>query len=356
MLRIFVRRSEDVRYFTDDAALEIDTLRPGAAGWWLRGRGDPMEPGDVSRVFTTTARSRVVGYDLVFAAPRPLSILLAIEPDHGRRVIDAQRESVRAAMTYLEEYALVVRDRRGHGDEERSARWESVVGFTHGVNRHGEPHLHDHVLVGARPGGESVVVDSRSLFAHARAADALYRSTLRFEIARSTPFRPFRSFASGDVVEGIDEGYRTLWGGRYNERGLKVMWSREAIVEKWRDDLRRFEPLGIVARSQHNTLTLHEHTFGSVLEGRYSVGRRHLIEAWANAATFGQLARDVGRSVDVLFPQLRDSRGVREPTISVAEARQIAAVRERGARPLTADELVEWRYRSRDLSRDARSR
>ena len=47
--------------------------------------------------------------------------------------------------------------------------------FTHGVNRHGEPHLHDHVLVGARPdGARRRVLDSRApLRAPARGRRAL---------------------------------------------------------------------------------------------------------------------------------------------------------------------------------------
>ena len=50
MLRLFVRRSDDVRYFSDDAALELEGLRDGGPGWWLRGEGDTRGARDVAGV------------------------------------------------------------------------------------------------------------------------------------------------------------------------------------------------------------------------------------------------------------------------------------------------------------------
>jgi hypothetical protein len=63
----------------------------------------------------------------------------------------------------------------------------------------------------------------------------------------------------------------------------------------------------------------------------------------------------VARAVDTLYPELTGARGVREPSISVREARMTAQVRERGARPLETPDLERWRQRSRDESR-SRSR
>ena len=168
VLRLLPRRSNDVTYFTNDAAHELDGLRDAGPGWWLRGDGDTRDPQNVSRALVTSDRAAIVGYDIVIAAPRPISVLLAVDPAHAAGVVDAHRASVRSTMEYLEERALVVRDRRGGLEREHSASWERVVSFTHGLNRHGEPHLHDHVLVGARPEGERNVLDcSRPLRARA---------------------------------------------------------------------------------------------------------------------------------------------------------------------------------------------
>jgi TrwC relaxase len=358
MIRVLSRRSNDVSYFTDDRALEIDGLRAGEPGWWLRGGGDATDPQSVSRVLRTSDRSSVLGYDIVVAAPRPTSILLAIDPEHAPGVVAAHRASVAAAVDYLEEHALVVRDRRGGEDRDHAGRWTGVVGFTHGVNRHGEPHLHDHVLVGALPDQSRTVLDSRGLFAHLVAADALYRASLRHELGERTPWSAWRSFEGIEHVVGLDEGYRALWGGHHADRGEKLHWRRGDAVKQWGEDRARYESLGVVTSPSRDRSTLDEHAFAGALEGRPDVARRHVITAWANAARFGQDAAVLSHAVDSLYPALSGARGVREPSISVREARMTAQVRARGARPLETSDLERWRQRSRDepRSRSERSR
>jgi hypothetical protein len=356
MIRVLSRRSNDVSYFTDDHALEIEGLRDGEPGWWLRGAGEVSDPRSVGQVLRTTERSSVLGYDIIVAAPRPTSILLAVDPEHGAGVVAAHRASVGAAVDYLEEHALVVRDRRGGEDRDRSGRWTGIVGFTHGVNRHGEPHLHDHVLVGALPEGSRTVLDSRGLFAHLVAADALYRASLRHELSERTPWSAWRSFEGVERIAGLDEGYRALWGGHHADRGEKLHWRRRDAIERWSDDRDRFQSLGVIDPPSRDRSTLDEHGFAGALEGRPDVARRHVITAWSNAARFGQSPVAVARAVDSLYPELSGSRGVREPSISLRAARMTSRVREGGARPLEPTDLERWRQRSRDEPRDRSER
>ncbi|MGH9020779.1 MAG: relaxase domain-containing protein, partial [Acidimicrobiales bacterium] len=302
-------------------------------------------------VLTTSARASVVGYDIVFAAPRPVSILIALDPRSAPGVIDAHRSSVGAALDYLEERAVTVRDRRGGEQREWPGRWGAATAFTHGVNRHGEPHLHDHVLVGARPLGASGVLDSRSLFAHARSADALYRASLRAGVAERTPWRPWRGFSGVEHVAGVDEGYRALWGGHHDDRGGKLTWTRVDATGAWAQDLQRLDERGAVTPPARDD-RLSEHAFAASLEGRVSVARRDLVTAWADATTYGQRARDVAESIDSLYPGLRDARGFRGETLGVPAARMTALVRQRGPRPLARDDLDRWRGRTRDLELD----
>jgi hypothetical protein len=352
MLRILVRRSTDVSYLVDDHALELDGLREGPAQWSLRDDGANRERDDVHSVLRSSERSNVVGYDLIFAAPRPISVLLALDHAHAPTVVDAHRRAVREAVDYIEQRALSVRDRRGGEDREVPAQWSQVVGFTHGVNRHGDPHLHDHVLVGARPEGSRNVLDSRSLFAHVATADALYRSSLRARIARDTPHAPWRSFEGVEHVAGLDEGYRVLWGGHHADRGEKRHWSRDEVLDSWGQDLERFESHGALVVPARARDHLDEHAFRSAFEGRHDVARRHVVQAWANAATFGQTSASVATSVDLLYPTLRQSRGVRETTINLREARMMTETIHRGPRPLDAREILEWRQMPRDRSRE----
>lgn len=358
MLRIFVRRSDDVRYFTDDPALELDGVRAGGPGWWLRDGGDSRVSSDVARSLQTSPRSSVFGYDIVMAAPRPISIVVAVDPASAPGVIEAHRASVSATIDYLERHALVVRDRRDGGDRDEGGRWQVAVGFTHGINRHGEPHLHDHVLVGARPADAANVLDSRALFGHVAAADALYRSSLRFELAQRTRWKAWRSFEGIEHVEGLDEGYRSMWGGHHSDRGKKLQWTRDHTVGQWSRDLDGWTPEFEVAAPIRARDEVDEHAFGAALEGRVAVSRRHLVEAWADAATFGTSGSHVETAIDFLYPDLRDERGVREGALGLGRARMTSQVREHGPRPLGITALAAWRQRERELdrSRSARSR
>ena len=322
MLRIFARRSNDVRYFTDDPAHELDGLRPQGPGWWLRGAGDPADPECVQAVLARSERASVVGYDVVVAAPRPVSTLLALDESSGGALVAAHRHAVAAAMGYLEERGLVVRTQVAGERYDVAARWDKVVAFTHGVNRHGEPHLHDHVLVGARPAGEDTVLDRRSLDVHAGAADALYLAALRHGVNARTTWRAWRSFRGHDHVVGVDEGYRVLWGGHHEGRGEKLHWSREEARTTWRDDLARYRTEAALEAPRHEFDT---HAFAATFEGALTVTRRQVVAAWAHASTFGERAARIDAGIDRFVPALRNERGVREASITVAQARGIEA-------------------------------
>jgi hypothetical protein len=51
-----------------------------------------------------------------------------------------------------------------------------------------------------------------------------------------------------------------------------------------------------------------------------------------------------------LYPSLIESRGVRETTVGLAQARMTGVVRAMGSRPLNEVELGDWRQRSRERS------
>ncbi len=319
MIRIMPRRSRDVRYYTEDQARELDGLRP-SAGWWLRGDGDASDPDRVAGVLGSSPRARVLGYDIIVAAPRPVSVLLALDESAGAGLVRAHRESVAAALRYLEDRALSVRVRRGGMNAQWSARWESVVSFTHGVNRHGDPHLHDHVLVGARPEGEDTVVDARSLRANQVAADALYRAHLRVELARRTGWVAWRSFGGLEAVTGVDEGYRTLWGGHHDERGTKRHYSREAARSEWARALSRYQPEAEVVPPSR---ALDVHAFAAAFEGLTRITRSHVVASWADAQVFGARADRIESGVDVALPELIASRGLEGPSVGITRVRSL---------------------------------
>lgn len=321
MIHLIVRRTSDVGYLTDDRAQELAGVRDGGPGWWLRGAGDAESNVDVAAVLQASARSKATGYDIIIAAPRPLSILIAVDTEAAPAVVEAHRAGVTAAVDYLEDRALVVRQRVQEGAFLRAARWSRVVGFTHGINRAGEPHLHDHVLVGAKPDRETTVADSRSLFAHVATADALYRSTLRLEVNRRTSHTAWRSFSGTEGVTGLDEGYRALWGGHSDERGPKVAWGRDEVLRRWDHDRERFEEIGVLREPPR--VEFDAHRYRASFEGATRITRRDLVRAFADASTFGVAVPELNAAIDRLHPNLRLTRGLDERPILLNHARRL---------------------------------
>ena len=357
MIRVYGRTQPNAQYFTQDRAEELDGVRAGPAGRWLRGSG-PLNDEAVNKVFASTLRSTTVGYDLVIAAPRPLSILLAIDERHAPAVVAAHQRAVEGAVTYLEERGLVVRERRFGEDYEEPAQWRRIAAFTHGVNRHGEPHLHDHVLVGAQTVGATSALDSRSLRVHALTADALYRAHLRDEIGRTTPWQPWRSFTGAELVRGLDEGYRALWGGHFENRPPKQHWTRDEVRAKWARDLERFEPLTEIDMPELTRGGFNRHAYQAALSTKTSIHRRDIVAALSEASPLGIRSTELARLVDERYPELLDSRGLREPVISPRRALSLDRALEREPERTIAAYGVGESYRSRERSsaRDGRSR
>lgn len=355
MLLLIPRKSADVRYFIDDRALELDGVREGPAGRFLRGRGNPADAADVARVLQGTTRSTVRGYDLVISASRPISALLAVgDQVEQRSLVAAHQEGVAHVMDYLERRAFSVRRRELGSDVEEPSRVMSAVAFTHGVNRAGEPHLHDHVLFGSADRERGLSIDRRSLQAHLETADALYHAHLRDAVTR-TGRMAWRAFDGRDFVEGIDFGVLALWPGGIERGAAKRSWARHDVVAHWVRQLADRVPTPEVT-APRRTSHIMEHAFGAHLAPRHSISRRHIVAAFANAAMFGATAPEINDAVAHLYPEIEDHRGLSEPQVTRAYALQLEKVREFGPRPIRRGPGREWDQRSREADGVDRSR
>lgn len=354
MIRIFAKRSLSANYYVNDSALELEGVREGTAGYFIRGVGDPTSPDLFSEIWRTSSRAAIVGYDIVVAAPRPFSILLATGTlDEQRSLVADHRRSVSRAMEYLESRGVVIRTPFEGETLDQRGRWGNIVAFTHGVNRLGEPHLHDHVLVPALADHRRAVIDSRSLVAHTHAADALYRAEMRSRLGDRGLRVAWRSFRGVELVSGVDEGVRAVWPGEGVRGAAKRYWTRDEIVAKWERDAQGVAAIFEPPIPGHSRNVINEQAFGQHLVGRLSIGRRHVVEAFANAATFGARGDDIDRLVNDLYPEHQLEFGIREATLTVPNALQLEQIRERGPRPTRYRDLDQWNQRtiSRGLDR-----
>jgi conjugative relaxase-like TrwC/TraI family protein len=130
---------------------------------------------------------KVTGFDLVFRAPKSVSLAwgLADDPQVSEQFREAHRAAVQAAVGYLEREAGYTR--RGAGGAERvAATGLAAATFEHRTSRAGDPLLHTHVvvanLVHTADDGAWRTLDSRGLFRHAKTAGVLYQAQLRQEL------------------------------------------------------------------------------------------------------------------------------------------------------------------------------
>jgi conjugative relaxase-like TrwC/TraI family protein len=130
----------------------------------------------------------VAGFDLVFSAPKSVSLLYALGSEEAQlAVAQAHAAAWEAALAYLEDEACVTR-RGKNGVIREHAEGFVAAAYQHRTNRAQEPHLHTHVIVAnmARsPDGSWRALDGEALLKHHRlAAGYLYQAHLRHELSR----------------------------------------------------------------------------------------------------------------------------------------------------------------------------
>jgi conjugative relaxase-like TrwC/TraI family protein len=146
-------------------------------------------------------KGAVPSWDLVLRPVKDVGVLYALGDERvNRAVMSAHHAGVAQAIAYLDDY---VGTRRGHGGREKvSGRGLVVVGFDHRTSREGDPLPHTHLIMANRvqgPDGRWTTLDGRDLYAHRRAADALYRAAYQRALTRDL---------------GVQWGEADRWGNR----------------------------------------------------------------------------------------------------------------------------------------------
>jgi conjugative relaxase-like TrwC/TraI family protein len=347
----------------------------------LQGLLGGLHPG-TGRPLVAVGRRPVAGFDLVFTAPKSVSVLLALGPPESTdQVMAAHRDAVGAAVEHLERRAWAVR--RGTGADRRPIPSDGVVaaGFTHCLSRAGDPHLHTHVVAANLAHGTDgrwSALDSRGPFAHARAAGAVYDAHLRAELSDRLGVS-WSWGAHGWGIEGTDPLLTAAFSNRAAEirqevavRGLgsakakRVAWtatrdpkdpgqSRADLAASWsRRASIAPEPRFEYAPDPRGSGPIDEHRFASTIASCPPAGvcRRDVVEAWAGAVSRGLRAGDVERAVDHWVPGTDDEVGVAEqhhaPASCVPAPHLISAL---GPRPAGAEGQPVWRHAAAAIDR-----
>jgi conjugative relaxase-like TrwC/TraI family protein len=328
-------------------------------------------------------RVTVAGYDLVFCAPKSVSLLHALGPKElASAVGEGHDAAVRATADYVARAALGVR-RTDHGHRRTLATTGMVGGaFVHRTSRALDPHLHTHVVaanVAQGVDGRWSAVDGRGLFVHTVDAGRLYHAQLRHELTtRLGVAWNVRPNGLGDVV-GVDPGLRGVFSqrsadiksylaehsGRASVRGAfyatrpqkdrTVGW--EALVPQWRhraDELGYdVGALGRVVGRGGNGVGFDAQLLQSAIARRAwrdgTLGRRDIVSAVATAHVGGGRVSEVEGAVERLCAEVR----AHDPGGSGTERWPVSAVS--GAARACGSELTR-RSEQRDSGRGDREK
>jgi hypothetical protein len=324
----------DGAYYLADPALELEGVREGPAGRLLGGRRGAPVAVAVERLLARPVRDGRRALDVIVAAPKPVSVLLAVEgPDVARRVVALHERAVGEVHGYLvgEE-----------SDPTHVARGADAVGFTHGVNRLLDPHLHTHVLVSARGAG-GTPIDAGSLRRRAASADALYLAALREGLGDAAGRRAWVGCSGATLVEGVDLALVAATttprarGGQLERGGAKQHPTRAEVQARWDAQVAACARVGILAPPPPARAgTIDEYRFAAAL-GHGLVGHADVVRAWGAACTFGERPDRLRLAAALAAPELVG--GGRRPAVVVADA---TGVRVLGARPRDPEALAGW--------------
>lgn len=418
MLRVARIADPTGRYYLADLASELGPVTngdrrvrgggrwigDGALGLGLSAQVDDAALGPVlsgrhpTRGHSLRQRETAVrAYDLTFAAPKSASVLFALgKPEASAAVRAAHEDAVEAATAYVALHAAAVRGSAPEGGVNPIGGLVAAS-FTHGVSRALDPHLHSHVVVANLARGDDGrwrAIDGRGLYAHARAAGALYDAVLRhgvtarlrmvwtarhprgWELSAVDPI--LLGALSGRRAEILDHlGVHSRWsdglGASPSRRARAVAWAAtrepkppvppgpDELRARWsavaRDvgctaELATQAPRVGAARSQ-----VDEHRFAAAIHeaAPRGVARRDALRAWAGALATGSPLETVGRCVDALCdwgPDIGVAERVHPPAVVVPPPHVQRAL---GPRPASLDRLGVWlnaaesidRYRAR---------
>lgn len=334
----------DGSYYLADPGHELDGLRSGPPGRVLRGSIGPSVPGALDELLAEPLRNGRRALDVIVAAPKPISVLLAIESRTvASRVVALHAHAVDAVVSYLCDDAP---HPLGRTDDAR------VVAFTHGVNRLCDPHLHSHVLVGARR-CDGVPFNSRAVHRRAAAADALYLAVLRHGLVAATGRVAWLSSTGAVRVEGVDHGLVAAMSaprtrdGRVERSQGKTHPSSLEVRQRWDEVVDKAVPLWVPEVPRLECDVIDEYRFAAVL-GDGLVGAADVLEAWASACTFGDAADRLRAAASSLAPDL--GHDGRRPAVGLRAAFGVVSL---GPRPTDPAALRRWQYRETLLSKRA---
>jgi conjugative relaxase-like TrwC/TraI family protein len=229
VLKLHVVRGPGVDYYARDLVpgRAEETLVAGESPGHWTGRGSaglgldgPVEstvfievlagrdPGSGSALRSSRRDRPVSGFDLTFCAPKSVSVLHLLAPaELGAAAGTAHQSAVADAVGYLERQGHGVRRTRSSEVHPLGTTGVVAAGFVHRTSRALDPHLHTHLVTANVAQGVDGIwssLDSRRLFHHRRAIEAVYGASLRHHLTGAAGVAWRQSPQGRWEVDGVD--------------------------------------------------------------------------------------------------------------------------------------------------------
>ncbi|MEU0061004.1 MobF family relaxase, partial [Streptomyces sp. NPDC006334] len=280
-------------------------------------------------------RNAVAGYDLVFSAPKSVSVLWGLGDDGVRKQVEqAHVQALTETLEWLEQKAAMTRTGTNGIAQEDIAGGLIATRFRHYSNRLGQAMLHDHVVVSNKVRGRDGkwrALDGQLLFMQGVAASELYnqrvvegvceRLGLRAEAREVTPGkRPVMEIAGVglDLMEA------------HSGRAISIKERTAELVEEYRER-HGYEPSAkaLLAIMQQATLdTRPDKEAAKPLSDLRDEWRQQAVEAFGSARIDGLLkaarsaAAQARPSADAV-PHLDIDKAAREVLETVSDHRSV---------------------------------
>ncbi|MFH8642082.1 MobF family relaxase [Streptomyces goshikiensis] len=280
-------------------------------------------------------RNAVAGYDLVFSAPKSVSVLWGLGDDGVRKLVEqAHVQALTETLEWLEQKAAMTRTGTNGIAQEDIAGGLIATRFRHYSNRLGQAMLHDHLVVSNKVQGRDGkwrALDGQLLFMQGVAASELYnqrvvegvceRLGLRAEAREVTPGkRPVMEIAGIglDLMEA------------HSGRAISIKERTAELVEEYRER-HGYEPSAkaLLAITQQATLdTRPDKEAAKPLSDLRDEWRQQAIEAFGSARIDGLLetaraAAAQARPSAEAVPHLDIDKAAREVLETVSDHRSV---------------------------------
>ena len=205
-------------------------------------------------------RNAVAGFDLVFSAPKSVSVLWALGDEQLRKTIEqAHVQAISDTVQWLEQHALMTRTGVNGIAQEDVKSGLIATRFRHYDNRHSEPMLHDHVVVSNKVMGRDGkwrTLDSELLYAQNVPASELYNQRVVEEVCQRLGLRAEpREVTPGKrpVMEIAGVGYDLIEA--HSSRSMSIKERTAELVDQYRKE-HGYEPSQkvLIALTQQATL------------------------------------------------------------------------------------------------------